>query len=831
MQQGGRHSAIGDFAFGLWVIACLLLVPVFLTQPAMAAQEPNVGLWGTDGTITAIARSGRTLYIGGAFTSVGPNTGSGVALAADTATPLVEFPWVAGTVYAVDSDGSGGWFIGGRFSAVGGVPRANAAHILANGVVGKWHPQPDGAVRAILKSGALVYIGGEFRSVRGESRAYLACVDTLNGQPTPFSPRPNGVVRTIARDGDALFVGGAFDSIGGESRSAIARLDLASGFAASWNPSVHDAGNPGDVWAMAIKGDTLFIGGTFRNIATTPKSHVAAVHRDTGLPYNWSPTISGPIDPFWGDPRVAVLAIRDTTLIVGGHFTSAGGQVRAGIAELDTRTGMATSWNPEAGPWVGNAAGDVYSLLIHGDSIYVGGSFQTIGGASRVSLARIDLVTGVASTWNPNVIDGRVFALDDGPGSIFVGGDFRGIGPQWKPRRNLAAIDLETSALKSWAPNPDGLLVSSLTVGTSVYVGGHFITIGGQDRPGLAAVDTLTGLATAWRPEANDIVDELIILGDTLFASGSFTTMGGVPRGRLASFDLKSGALTGWNPDVDDDVYAMEHHDGQIYVGGIFQHVSGSSRNYLASVDRVTGLLTDWIPNPDDWVTTVRVVGDQVFAGGAFTNIGGLPRFGIGAVSVLSGQATPWRADLSSIRLHALESKGDTLFLGGEFTSIAGEPRMGLGALLASTGAVLPWNPDLGGSPPVVWSLTASDHKLFVGGSFDRQEAWPTNGLTSFEIGSFLPPDPPSLLSMASPWPNPSRGGFTVRFTLPAASPVSLSLYDVAGRKAIEVLKHSARTSGIHEVPFDTRGMPAGVYFCRLETSDASTSKKVVILE
>jgi hypothetical protein len=41
-------------------------------------------------------------------------------------------PRVAGTVYAVAPDGSGGWYVGGSFTHVGGTPRSNLAHVFAD---------------------------------------------------------------------------------------------------------------------------------------------------------------------------------------------------------------------------------------------------------------------------------------------------------------------------------------------------------------------------------------------------------------------------------------------------------------------------------------------------------------------------------------------------------------------------------------------------------------------------------------------------------------------------------------------------------------------------
>ena len=93
--------------------------------PAFApiSSEPDGHLsWVTNGTVETIVRSGNTIYLGGAFTRVGPRTGGGAALDVVTGFADPAFPDVDGIVDTVAPDGSGGWYIGGALSFVGGVP-------------------------------------------------------------------------------------------------------------------------------------------------------------------------------------------------------------------------------------------------------------------------------------------------------------------------------------------------------------------------------------------------------------------------------------------------------------------------------------------------------------------------------------------------------------------------------------------------------------------------------------------------------------------------------------------------------------------------------------
>src|SRR5262245_24085734 len=139
-----------------WVIPVVL---AFWAVPA-PAQIVDTTLWVTNGPVSVVVRDGSTIYIGGAFTLVGPATGGGVPLSVATGAIVPQFPKVTGFVHKAVADGSGGWYIGGRFTVVGGLPRANLAHINADGSVAAWDPNANGDIRAMVLSGGTLYVGG-----------------------------------------------------------------------------------------------------------------------------------------------------------------------------------------------------------------------------------------------------------------------------------------------------------------------------------------------------------------------------------------------------------------------------------------------------------------------------------------------------------------------------------------------------------------------------------------------------------------------------------------------------------------------------------------------
>ncbi len=87
------------------------------------------------------------------------------------------------------------------------------------------------------------------------------------------------------------------------------------------------------------------------------------------------------------------------------------------------------------------------------------------------------------------------------------------------------------------------------------------------------------------------------------------------------------------------------------------------------------------------------------------------------------------------------------------------------------------------------------------------------------------PPAPESALSLPPVYPNPSSDPATVRFTLPAASLVSLRVFDTTGREVL-VLVAGPLDVGAHVVAFD--GLPAGAYFLHLVANGETRTRSLV---
>src|SRR6185295_4249768 len=96
--------------------------------------------------------------------------------------------------------------------------------------------------------------------------------------------------------------------------------------------------------------------------------------------------------------------------------------------------------------------------------------------------------------------------------------------------------------LDTWNPGANSLVIALAVDGSTVYAGGDFTSIGGQNRNSIAALDATTGLATTWDPDAigganGTSVSTLAVSGSTVYVGGQFTFIGGQSRSNVAALD------------------------------------------------------------------------------------------------------------------------------------------------------------------------------------------------------------------------------------------------------------------------------------------------------
>ena len=79
-------------------------------------------------------------------------------------------------------------------------------------------------------------------------------------------------------------------------------------------------------------------------------------------------------------------------------------------------------------------------------------------------------------------------------------------------------------------------------------------------------------------------------------------------------------------------------------------------------------------------------------------------------------------------------------------------------------------------------------------------------------------------------YPNPFNPQTTIRFQLPRAAPISLTLYNILGQNVM-TLASGVQMAGVHSVVLEAGDLPSGTYYYRLTTPEAVLTHKILIIK
>ena len=562
----------------------------------------------------------------------------------------------------------------------------------------------DGEVKAIAEdtANARVVVGGHFtRMLPPHPSAHGAVVGTLNDVLRTGDARPNDRVRCAVPDGaGGWYIGGAFTAVDGAFRYRLAHL-LADGSLGTWAPVVN-----GEVNALAMKGDTMYVGGSFSQVNGQTRVNLAAVRLSTGANVAWGGT---------ADAQVRVLAVDGDDLFVGGDFTHASSQPRGRLAVYNTTThALSTVWDPDLN-------GPVHALAFATYGVVVGGDFTQVGTTARNNLASLERADGAVKTFNPGP-NNTVRCIQVTGSNIYIGGDFTQVGAN--PRTYLALVHSGGGTSSDWINNMNAPVYSlHLVTAGALYVGGQFSRAGGAYRHRAAAF-RLLGNGTApwllpWAPAGNGTVRCIEQQGNDLYIGGGFDTLG-VTRPHIALLDAAIGAPQAWNEGTSTWVNTVAIGTTRTYVGGAFDSLctSGALRQKIFAFNSATGALSTWSTELDDQVTSLAVHGGKLYACGLFTEAAGQPRLHFAAFDNPSANLTSLNPDANgalSLLLH-----GDTLFLGGSLDFTGDPPRPLLNALILPAGTPHPFDPQVNNThlSNHVLHMAARDGRIYFTGQF-----------------------------------------------------------------------------------------------------------------
>ena len=727
------------------------------TWSALSQGDGN----GVSDTVSALAVSGNNLFVGGLFTTA--NLGGTGATPEITANRVAKFDTMANTWSAL-SQGDG------------------------NGV-------DNPGVRALAVSGNSLLVGGQFTTANlggtGATPAIsanrVAKFDTMANTWSALSQGDgNGVnssVFALAVSGNSLFVGGSFTTanLGGTgatpaiAANRIAKFDTTTNTWSAISQGDGNGVNGNNVFALAVSGNSLFVGGDFftanlGGTGATPAILAIFVAKFDTMANTWSALSQG--DGNGVDSTVFALAASGNNVFVGGGFfkvnqlgTGATPAIPANhVAKFDTTTNTWSALSQGDGNGVSTLAVAVVALAVSGNSLLAGGVFTTanLGGTGATpaitanNVAEFDTFT---NTWS---------ALSQGNGNGMNSDSF--------PNSSF-----HNSSVRALA-----------VMGNAIYVGGDFIFAGNVAANHVAKFDTLTNTWSALsQGDGNGVggglgglVFALAVSGNNLFVGGSFFTanLGGtgatpaITVNQVAKFDTTANTWSalsqGDGGGVNGRVLALAMSGNSLFVGGEFSTANRGgtgatpeiAANRVAKFDTMANTWSALSQGNGNGVNinvdALAVSGNSLFVGGLFAraNVGGTgatPEITAFNVAKFDTMTNTWSA-LSqgdgngvSSTVEALAVSGNSLFVGGFFTAAN---LGGTGATpeitafnvakfdtMANTWSALSQG-DGNGVNSTVFALAMSGDSLFVGGQFttaNRDGTGATPAITANRVAEF----------------------------------------------------------------------------------------------
>jgi hypothetical protein len=336
------------------------------------------------------------------------------------------------------------------------------------------------------------------------------------------------------------------------------------------------------------------------------------------------------------DGRVNSIAQVGSSMVLGGSFTSARNDnsqttlPRNRLLAFDATTGQIST------TFVPNPNGTITTVIPAGDgsTVYVAGSFSSIGGVARTNVARVRVSDGAVLTeFNAGSVTGQVKDLRLRNGRLWLAGAFTHVGG--KAQKALATVNATTGAFDAYmrltlagVHNGSYTAVAKIDInpsGSRLVAIGNFDTLNGVKNHQLLMLD-VTGAAAAPAPFQTSFYESPCsqsfdsYMRDLDFSpSGAFFVVSttGAYGGSEAACDTtarwESGSTgTGIRPSwVDytggDTTYAVEITDSVVYTGGHARWQNNPfagdqpgpgavPRPGIAALDPANGLPLSWNP-------------------------------------------------------------------------------------------------------------------------------------------------------------------------------------------------------------------------------------------
>jgi uncharacterized delta-60 repeat protein len=564
VQSDGKVLIGGGFAYG---IARLNTNGSFDNSFSAGVAGP----FGSAGSVSLVALQpdGKVL-VGGNFTTVNGTNRNGIArLNTDGSLDLSFNPGtgVNGSIRSIALQPDGKVLVETGSTIVNGTNHSEIARLNADGSLDGsfsssliWVSPYSDLRSVVVQSDGKVLIGGGFTTVNGTNRHSLARLNSDGSLDVTFNPGtgvfptyPSAVKSLVVQSNGKVLIAGDFTTVNGTTRNRITRLNADGGLDGGFDPGT---GVNSFVRSVVVQPDgKVLVGGLFTFIAGTNRYGSARLNADGRMDSSFiSHSFPYYISPIWYDYDVpaAVAVQSDGKVLVSGYhvhwecITNDPCVVYENyfVARYNANGTMDPSFERAVGSAILWGSENVQALAVQPDGkIMVAGTFNSIKGTDRNSLARLNANGSLDSTFNAgtNNLDFYAVALQP-DGKVLVGGyPANGL---FTNGNSLARLNANGTPDNSFYPGPIvsgeyAGLVRSIAVQPDgkVLIGGSFATVNGTNRNRIARLNANGSLDNSFNPGtgADNNVSSIALQPDgKVLIGGWFFTVNGVVRPYVA---------------------------------------------------------------------------------------------------------------------------------------------------------------------------------------------------------------------------------------------------------------------------------------------------------
>jgi type IX secretion system substrate protein len=435
--------------------------------------------------------------------------------------------------------------------------------------------------------------------------------------------------------------------------------------------------------------------------------------------------------------------------------------------------------------------GTIYSMCEYNGELYVGGTFDSIGGLNTHTIARWngsawDSVPGAYLLTRYNQLPFQEFFIHDMVvynGELIVGGIIWENGNQWA---GIAKWDGN-----SWSYLGSGTDGKAYDVGVyngELYATGSFSTAGGISTRSIArwdgvSWDNVGGPGINTNP--GGIGNELQVYNGELYLAGSFNWISGLSANYIARWDG-----LGWD-SVGTSNPLGGHVNLGVYNNKLYATGNINTNNFTTSIARWDNMVWDTIGSGlnQSGASITTEYNNELYVAGGFDTAGSIQALGIARWNEVQWDSVGSGLNLYQVNIDTLITPiGDTLFLYNE----------------------------------AIYTMCVYDNELYVGGLFSQAGGIIANSIAKWHIIGVSNEELESKSQILF-YPNPFNTQAYLKTEIPF-NDAEITIRNMVGRIIVQFENVFGSQFEIKNENFS-----AGIYICTVSQQDKIWIKKIVI--